>query len=459
MKPYELIALLENNSGRLFKENLLREQSAINDDEFFKGLDYACNGMITFGVKQVPNGHAPDSFTLDSELFWNVLDQLKNRTLSGHAARDAISSLCECSGKTEWDGWYRRILLKDMACGVSEKTINASVDEKYKIPVFACQLAHDSKNHPKKMTGLKALSDKLDGVRILSIVYPDGMAQQYSRVGKEMNNFTEIRAQLSTIAHTLHEPMVFDGEVMSSSFQSLMKQARRKSNVDCDDAVLHVFDIVPLSEFISGNFTMRQTERFSLLNTFLVDGEFLPNVEILQNLIVDLSTEEGQLQFKEFNKKALAAGLEGLMAKDLDALYSKKRSAAWLKLKPTITVDLEVTDIVEGDKDSEFAGTMGAFLCEGTDDGKFIRSKCGGGFEIKQRAQIWANHTGKPVQWKSTTKGVTTIHTEYPDGESDIGQIIEVVADALTQNQDGDPWSLRFPRFGRYRGFSKGQKI
>ena len=459
MKPYEIIALLESNSGRLFKENILREQSAIGNDELFKGLNYACDGMITFGVKQVPRGNADDSSQTDSTQFWSVANELKNRTLTGHAARDAINELCAMYGKTEWDGWYRRILLKDMACGVSEKTVNASADAKYKIPVFSCQLAHDSKNHPKKMVGRKALSDKLDGVRLLTFVYPDGTVQQYSRVGKELKNFVLIQQQMSTIAHKLSEPYVFDGEVMSDTFQSLMKQVRRESNVDCDDSVLHVFDIIPLSEFISGKFTQSQTARFDLLNTFLVEGEFLPNVEILQNLIVDLDTEEGQTQFKEFNKKALAAKLEGVMAKDLDAIYSKKRNAAWLKLKPSIKVDLVVVDVIEGDKDSEFAGTMGAMVCEGIDDGKFIRVSCGSGFSIAQRAQIWANHTLKPVHWTSTSGGIVTAHVTHPDGKSDIGMVVEVEADAITKSQDSDVWSLRFPRFGRYRGFSVGEKI
>jgi DNA ligase-1 len=39
-----------------------------------------------------------------------------------------------------------------------------------------------------------------------------------------------------------------------------------------------------------------------------------------------------------------------------------------------------------------------------------------------------------------------------------IGNIVEVRADAITQNQDGT-YSLRFPRFLRFRGFDAGEKI
>jgi hypothetical protein len=41
-----------------------------------------------------------------------------------------------------------------------------------------------------------------------------------------------------------------------------------------------------------------------------------------------------------------------------------------------------------------------------------------------------------------------------------MGKIVEVRADAITQNQDAvNEYSLRFPRFMRFRGFEKGEKI
>ena len=41
-----------------------------------------------------------------------------------------------------------------------------------------------------------------------------------------------------------------------------------------------------------------------------------------------------------------------------------------------------------------------------------------------------------------------------------VGQIVEVRADMITQNQNAkDEWSLRFPRFLRFRGFEVGEKL
>ena len=38
----------------------------------------------------------------------------------------------------QWNDWYRRILIKDLRCGVSEKTVNnvAKNETDYSVPVF-----------------------------------------------------------------------------------------------------------------------------------------------------------------------------------------------------------------------------------------------------------------------------------------------------------------------------------
>ena len=40
-----------------------------------------------------------------------------------------------------------------------------------------------------------------------------------------------------------------------------------------------------------------------------------------------------------------------------------------------------------------------------------------------------------------------------------LGELVEVRADAATQAQNSDTWSLRFPRFKTFRGFTPGEKL
>ncbi|NBR62469.1 MAG: ATP-dependent DNA ligase, partial [Actinobacteria bacterium] len=148
------------------------------------------------------------------------------RNITGNMARDFIHHLMLASTQDQWNLWYRRILIKDMRCGVSEKTVNKAVERdfpNFRIPVFGCQLAHDSVNHESKLSGRKLVEVKLDGVRVITVVHPDGRVDQFSRNGKELVNFSHIKSQFHAVAEHLPEAMVFDGEVMSSSFQDLMR--------------------------------------------------------------------------------------------------------------------------------------------------------------------------------------------------------------------------------------------
>ena len=76
---------------------------------------------------------------------------------TGHAARDLIIELLNQATSEQWNDWYRRILIKDLRCGVSEKTVNnvaKRMDIQYRVPVFSCMLAHDGAKHPKKNSRL-----------------------------------------------------------------------------------------------------------------------------------------------------------------------------------------------------------------------------------------------------------------------------------------------------------------
>lgn len=433
--PFNIHAL-EIHPSRLNKEAILEAEARAGNDELFEGMRLALDPMITFGVKKVPKHGGPDGQGLPWAAFRALADSLAERKLTGDAARDAIELCLKSAKKTEWNDWYMRILTKDLRCGVSEATVNKvtkTINPKYMIPVFECQLAHDSANHESKVCGKKLIEVKLDGVRVLTIVYPDGRVNQYSRNGKELVNFGHIKEQFEKVAAGLTEPWVFDGEIMSSSFQDLMKQVHRKSDVQANDSVLNLFDCIPLAMFKTGKWKATQTFRSEHLAKFVEHHkDTLTSVQVVGQELVDLDTAKGQRRYKEINASAIAGGYEGIMLKDVDAPYECKRSVAWLKLKPFIEVSLEVTAVEEGTGKNE--GRLGALVCEGIDDGKAIRVNVGSGFTDNHRIDYWA------------------------DKNSLIGAVVEVRADAVTQNQDGS-YSLRFPRFLRFRGFEAGEKL
>ena len=436
---YSIIQELESNNSRLFKEDVIKREAEANNIEFFEGCKLALDPMISFGVKQVPEATA-DGEGLTWPAFKELTRKLINRSLTGHAARDSIVHCKDMSTVDQWNMFYRRILIKDLRCGVSEKTINnvvKKVNKDFTIPVFKCMLAHDSANHEKKLVGEKLLDYKLDGVRVLAIYDADSdSVTMYSRNGKQFINFGHIEKEIvDTLASKFTESMVLDGEMVSSSFQALMKQVHRKDNVEATDAKFALFDVLTLKEFKAGTSKLGCWERHKQLETLLADTKPLySNIFLVDKVECDFDTDKGQKIFKDYNTMAIEKGFEGIMIKDRNAPYECKRSHYMLKAKPFIEVSLEVVATEEGTGRNE--GKLGALICEGTDDDKFIRVNVGSGLTDDNRDEFWA---GK---------------------EKLVGQIVEVRADAITKNQDAEnEWSLRFPRFLRFRGFEQGEKI
>ena len=428
MQPWSVIQELEADNSRLKKEAIIKRENEADNIRFFNGVGAALDGFRTFGVQKVPLSKKDGPGITQTE-FDDVLRKLEDRTLTGNDMRDVIQDLCDRSNMEQWNDWYRRILIKDLRCGVTHKTINKHTS--MKVPVFECMLADDSKKHEKKMVGPVFVEPKLDGVRVIVIcdVEKDEV-KLFSRNGKELTNFPKINEQFDNMLDQLDQSMVFDGEVMSADFQTLMREIHRKGGAKTDDAVLNVFDCLPLTEFMDGGtgYPLR------LRKQKLEEYRFGPNIQIVEYIKIDLSDDDGQKQFADYNRLCIDKGFEGIMIKPTNGSYECKRSSLWLKVKPFIEVSLTVKAVEEGT--GRNVGKLGALIVEGTDDGKFIKTNVGSGLTDANREDFWSAK------------------------DKLIGQVVEVRADAITQNQDtNNEWSLRFPRFLRFRGFEKGEKL
>jgi len=361
---------------------------------------------------------------------------LRTRSITGHAARDAIESISQEFDSEEWNGLCRRVIIKDLRCGISEKTINKVVGKtEWKIPTFTCQLATDSNDHASKMTGIKRIECKLDGVRVLALCTKNTVTL-FSRNGKQFENFPDIEEQLNRVKHRISletkGPFVLDGEIVGESFQALMKQAQRKDNVKTKDMNYYIFDVIPLADFERGFWNAQQHKRTLLLETNKQEIEKEANLRVMPGMDVDLDTAEGQDIMRRFANDAVVAGYEGIMIKAVDAPYECKRSSFWMKWKPVMTVDLNIVGFEEGT--GRNSGRLGAIICEGVDNDRNIRVNVGSGLSDADRDEYWGARNDL------------------------LGRVVEVAADAVTQNQDGS-YSLRFPRFVRFRGFEQGEKL
>ena len=136
---YNVIGDLETHNSRTNKEQIILAQAEAGNSEFFQGCRLALDPMITFGLKQIPEKKDADGPGLSWDMFSLTITGFVNRHITGNLARDTVGRMMQSATRAEWNGWYRRILIKDLRCGVSEKTINKVVEKKYAdyaIPVF-----------------------------------------------------------------------------------------------------------------------------------------------------------------------------------------------------------------------------------------------------------------------------------------------------------------------------------
>ena len=435
-QPQVIIQRLQADNSRLAKESILEAAATEGLTEFFDGLRMALDNLYTFGVKQVPVKQEDSGQGLAWVNFVELADALYRRRITGHEARDAILLAMGVATKEQWNDWYRLILQKDLRSGISEKTVNKVLKKTdiAPVPVFEVMLAHDGANHETKITGKKLLEPKLDGVRAVTVIdFESRTVTMYTRNGKVLENFGHITKYLEDNLDNIGRSYVMDGEVVSSSFQALMKEVHRKENVQANDARLCLFDIVPLVEFKQGKSVMAQRRRSKFLkenfSKIFADSGC---IEIIPQIEVNLDEFIGDIEYRDYNKKMVAEGFEGIMIKDPEAKYECKRSVSWLKQKPFIEVSLSITAVEEGT--GRNVGRLGALVCQGVDDDKTISVNVGSGFSDSNRTAYWQER------------------------DTIVGQVVEVRADAITQNQDGT-YSLRFPRFMRFRGFKAGEKI
>jgi DNA ligase 1 len=425
---------LESSDSRLHKEAVIEKAlmaaklGSGSAQCFLYNCYLAYNPYFVYGVRQVPETAGIVDQANPWVEFWALLEGLRTRSITGHRARDQIEAMSLRFDTEEWNGMCRRVIIKDLRCGVSEKTINKVCKKTdWAIPVFTCQLAQDSTEHPAKMKGRKRLEVKLDGVRVLAVCTSAGVTL-YSRNGKVFENFPQIAEAIESIYRLLPTStmgsFVFDGEIVGESFQKLMKQAHRKGNAKTDNMVYHVFDLLPLRAFEEGFHNAQQHKRLELLEKSRTLLDATTCVRVMTGIEVDLDVSEGQNIMRRFADDAVAQGFEGILVKDLDAPYECRRSSFWLKWKPVLSVDLPIVAFEEGT--GKNTGKLGALVCEGVDNGKNIKVNVGSGLTDEQRDEFWNNRSLL------------------------IGQTVEILCDVITQNQAGG-YSLRFPRFLRFR--------
>jgi len=357
--------------------------------------------------------------------FFDLLDDLKGRAITGHDAISAVNSFIDTH--PEHEELIHCIIDKDLKTRAGDKIINKAIPDH--IPEFSVALA--DKYEPKLVDWKDGwyVSRKIDGARCIAIVDAFGNTTFFSRTGKTFDTLDVVAGGIKALGVT---NVVFDGELClvdddgNEDFQGIMKELRKKDHTIINPS-FKIFDMVTADEFYSkkGSKNRPYSIRYANLCAIMQPNECSCLTVLYQELIKD------DEHFAEWSVTAKNDGWEGLMLR-ADEPYKGKRSKDLLKVKKFFDDEYQVVNAEMGPfryvlNGKEHEETMLSCIMI-THKGYTVR--VGSGFTIEQRQQF------------------------YKRPEDILGKIITVQYFEETKNQDGGI-SLRFPTFKILHGSAR----
>ena len=264
---------------------------------------------------------------------------------------------------------------------------------------------------------------KLDGYRYKVVKQGDDI-NIYTSSGKLDNNLVEIIEEAKKLPDGVYDgEMIAHGEFEDSTARfnattKILGKDGEKKNIDfiCFDYIEDINAFFNYEEYKVPRYE-RLIDLYKTLNN--LDLEYIQLVPIyMNNVLVEEETVDIIMNMYE---KAIAQGEEGLVIDIADASYVRAKGTSMFKLKPEISGDFKVIDVVEGK--GKDAGRLGAFIIEYKDNLVHV----GSGLTDAIREEVWAN----PNNY--------------------IGKLIEVVYFGETKDEKTGLVSIRLPRFKRFR--------
>ena len=276
---------------------------------------------------------------------------------------------------------YRKEESLDLGCGFHAKVVVTAGYAEFQesaVKNHYCMLAHKF-DRARIERWPVAVEPKLDGVRVLAHVDVTRAEVRFS--SRNNNPFTSLdhlrESILQAVAAAGRKQIVLDGEVVGEGFFETMGQVRQKQG-GAGNIVFWIFDALTHAEYHGGKNTPYRQRRSR------VERIGATNHPMLKTVPSKLCESVGEIETAY--AAALGAGHEGLMVKDVNAGYERKRSHAFMKIKVAASEDLHVVGAAEGD--GRHAGRLGCLVCRY----RGAEVRVGTGFSDAQRDALWRIH-------------------------------------------------------------------
>lgn len=391
--------LAESTSTKKKKEILLENvDNTLLKEVFFLAL----SPTIQFNIKKIPEYSPYYIFNLPGPryILQDALDRLKEsvrNNIRGNELIGEIKNIFENLEKNDAD-IFRRVIQRDLECGVSEKTANSVWEGLiYEYPCMLC----DSVNEKtiKKIQWPAIVDTKMDGFRV-NFSVENNMVRVLSRNGKMLHGFEMLNESFCRISNG--KDYVFDGELIviddfgnyidRKTGNGLINKFVKGTGTDeiAKNLVVVLWDIIAMKDFKEEYSSVPYLTRVHNLRELMKKNDN-KNIRIVEHSIAD-SFEDAEKIFE----KRIKEGKEGIIIKNSSGAWENKRSKHCLKMKAEKECDLKVINFLLGE--GKYKGILGAISC--MDASGTIRVNVGSGFTDEQRKKFDKKIIGQIVAIK-----------------------------------------------------------
>jgi len=362
-KKTEKIDILNNN-----KDNLTLQRVISN----------ALNPYQQYYIKKIPEYTSDESSVMSIDVFLDHITDFSERTVTGHAAIEHLTQLL--SSLTPEDAEVAtRIIRKDLRCGMGDSTVN-KVWKKL-IPTYPCLLgkAYDEKTI-RSIVYPAYSQNKADGMRANVFYETSKSGTPVITIRGRSGRVVDLRGHFDdafiVLGSRQSNNIVFDGELVVLEKDLVTVMPRKTGNGILNKAIkgtisdeeasrvrMRLWDTIPYDDFKAEKCKIPYSTRFNTTIALCGTDTFAnTKYEMIQYRIV-----HGLSEALDAYSDALANGEEGIMLKNMKALWENKRSPNLVKFKAEKECELEVIGYNPGSVGTKLEGKLGSLICASSD--------------------------------------------------------------------------------------------
>lgn len=421
----DILKSLESTSSRNEKLDILKGLD-VQKAAAFKRLAYlAYDPSIDYWIKE----YEKVDDHLDCVSLFDVLNDCENilskRVFTGNMAKQWLEQQHEMLSEDNAEV-LRRVILRDLRCGISAKTVNKVwPNTVYIHPYMRC--SGFSEKNLSKIKYPCYSQTKMDGLYCDIMIYDGGTSTTVVECRTRNGSIIKLTTdEMNDALATQFDNEVLMGEALAvdEDGELMNRQASNgylnSDDIDPERIRFFLWDVVPYDEHQAQKGTQSYETRFEYLKESVEGIDFLN--------VVDTVVCESKQDILDHFETLRKAGEEGSVIKNTAGIWKNGDSKDQIKMKVIFDCDLVPVEWKYGDKDTKYKDVVGSIRFE-TSDGK-LSVWAGSGYTDKQRKDL-----------------LKTI-----DGLIESGTVGVVRGNDVIFNKDNpDLFSIFLPRFAGFR--------